>query len=142
MTAGDDNPLVGRERELAALGELVGMVAEGRGGLGWVRGEPGIGKSALVDAVAEQAGAAGATVYRGTGDELAQAFPLRLMADAFGVSIRAKDSAAVAIAQLLRGEGTAVDPVLAAGERLLEHVDRLCAAGPVVLITEDLQFTD
>lgn len=142
MTAGDDSPLVGREPELAALGELVRMVAGGTGGIGWVRGEPGIGKSALVDAVAGQARAAGCAVYRGTGDELAQAFPLRLMADAFGVSIRSADPAAVAIAQLLRGEGTAADPVLAAGERLLEHVDRLCAAGPVVLITEDLQFTD
>jgi DNA-binding CsgD family transcriptional regulator len=142
MTAGDDNPLVGRERELAGLGELVRMVAEGRGGLGWIRGEPGIGKSALVDAVVGLATRAGCTVYRGTGDELAQAFPLRLMVDAFGVSVRSPDPAAVAIAQLLRGEGTAADPVLAAGERLLEHVDRLCSAGPVVLITEDLQFTD
>jgi DNA-binding CsgD family transcriptional regulator len=134
--------LVGRATELARLIELVRLVAEGRGGLGWVRGEPGIGKSALVDAVVAQAREKGCAVYRAAGDELAQAFPLRLIADALGVSARAEDPAVVAIAQLLRGEGAAADPVLAAGERLLEHVDRLCIAGPVVIVTEDLQFAD
>lgn len=143
MRVGDDAQLVGRAAELARLRELVRLVAEGRGGLGWVRGEAGIGKSALVDAVAAQAEAAGCAVYRGAGDELAQAFPLRLMADAFGVSARAADPARVSIAKLLRGEDTgAADPVLAAGERLLELVDRLCVNGPVILIAEDLQAAD
>jgi DNA-binding CsgD family transcriptional regulator len=137
-----DDQLTGREVELARLTELVRQLVVGRGGLGWVRGEPGIGKSRLVAAVADQAEQAGAAVYRATGDELAQAFPLRLMADAFGVSLRAQDPAVVEIAQLLRGEGAAADPVLAAGERLLEHVDRLCTTGPVVLVAEDLQFAD
>lgn len=143
MTAGDDGQLIGRERELARLHELTRLVTEGRGGLGWVRGEPGIGKSALVGAVAEQARRTGCAVYRATGDELAQAFPLRVLADAFGVSARAEDPAKAAINRLLRGEDTgAADPVLAAGERLLELVDRLCTAGPVVLVLEDLQFAD
>jgi DNA-binding CsgD family transcriptional regulator/tetratricopeptide (TPR) repeat protein len=134
--------LVGRERELTQLTELVRLAADGRGGLGWVRGEPGIGKSTLVDAVAARAREAGCAVHRGAGDELAQAFPLRLMADAFAVSARSADPALVKIAQLMRGEGAAADPVLAAGERLLEHVDRLCTNEPVVLIAEDLQFAD
>jgi DNA-binding CsgD family transcriptional regulator len=143
MAEGEDRQLIGRERELARLHELTRLVAEGRGGLGWVRGEPGIGKSALVDAVAARARLAGCTVHRATGDELAQAFPLRLMADAFGVSARTQDPAKAAINRLLRGEDTgAADPVLAAGERLLELVDRLCTAGPVVLVAEDLQFAD
>jgi DNA-binding CsgD family transcriptional regulator len=143
MTVGDGGRLVGRESELARLRELTRLVADGRGGLAWVRGEPGIGKSALVDAVAVAAREAGCAVHRGVGDELTQAFPLRLMADAFGVSARAEDTAKTRIAKLLRGEDTgAADPVLAAGERLLELVDRLCVNGPVVLITEDLHAAD
>lgn len=144
MTVGEDGHLVGRERELARLSELTRMVADGRGGLGWVRGEPGIGKSALVTAVADHAAQQGCAVYRAAGDELAQAFPLRLMADALGVSARADDPAKAAINRLLTGrlDAGAADPVLAAGERLLELVDRLCTAGPVVLVIEDLQFAD
>ncbi|TDV42214.1 helix-turn-helix transcriptional regulator [Actinophytocola oryzae] len=142
MTVGHGERLTGREQELTRLAESVRLLADGRGGLGWVRGEPGIGKSMLVDVVAARARQAGCTVHRATGDELAQAFPLRLVADAFGVSTRSPDPALTAIARLLRGEGSAADPVLAAGERLLEHIDRLCTAGPVVLVTEDLQFAD
>ncbi|MFL6126814.1 AAA family ATPase [Actinophytocola sp.] len=143
MAVRRDEQLIGRERELARLHELTRLVAAGRGGLGWVRGEPGIGKSALVDVVAGAAARQGCAVHRAAGDELAQAFPLRLMADAFGVSARADDPARAAIHRLLRGEDTgAADPVLAAGERLLELVDRLCTAGPVVLVLEDLQFAD
>src|SRR5216683_2884946 len=137
--------MVGRENELARLGELVTAVAAGRGGLGWVRGEPGIGKSALVDAMVTRAAASGCSVFRGVGDELAQAFPLRLMADCLGVSERSADERRARLARLLRGQvngSGAVDPVLAASERILELVDRLCAEGPVVLVADDLQWAD
>jgi hypothetical protein len=82
---------------------------------------------------------------RGGGDELAQVFPLRMMADAFGVSRHPADPTKAEIARLLRGEtggSGAVDPVLAAGERLLELVDRHCAGGPLVLVSEDLHWAD
>ena len=45
-----DGGLVGREVELGVLREFVDRVAAGRGGSVWVEGEPGIGKSALVEA--------------------------------------------------------------------------------------------
>ena len=139
--------LVGRVAEVRAFDRLVGLVAGGRGGVGWVEGEPGVGKSALVDVVAARAGGAGCVVLRGAGEALMEAFPLRLMADCLGVSGRggggAAGAAGAVIARMLRGEGGgAVDPVLAAGERMLELVDRRCAAGPVVLVAEDLQWAD
>lgn len=52
MAAISASDLVGGERELAVLGELVDAV--GGGGL-VVRGEPGIGKSALLRHTAERA---------------------------------------------------------------------------------------
>lgn len=145
MDAASRDELVGRHSERSLLSRLVAQLQGGTGGIGWLRGEPGIGKSALVDVLAAEAAQAGCTVLRGHGDELAEAFPLRLMADALQVSVRSPDDARVRIAELLRGEtaGTgAVDPVLAAGERMLELVDRLCGTGPVVLITEDLHWAD
>src|ERR1700742_2303097 len=83
--------LAGRDRELAAVGELITALTGGRGGLAWIRGEPGIGKSALVDAVTARAAAVGCQVFRGSGDELAPAFPLPLMADCLGISERSAD---------------------------------------------------
>ncbi len=137
--------LVGREKELAALSALTERLAAGRGGLAWIEGEPGIGKSALVDALADGAAGAGCLVLRAAADELMEAFPLRLMAECLGVSARPADPGRAEIAGLLRGEATvsgAADPVLAAGERMLELVDRMCASSPVVLVAEDLHWAD
>ena len=47
--------LYGRERELDALGQLLGKLGEDAGGALVVRGEAGIGKSALLAAVGGQA---------------------------------------------------------------------------------------
>lgn len=140
-----DRELIGREGELDRLGALVRLAAGGRGGLGWVQGESGIGKSALVAAATARASESGYLVLRGGADELTQAFPLRMMADALGVSTQAADTARAEIGRMLRGEtvgSRTVDPVLAAAERLLELVDRLCAESPVVLVTEDLHWAD
>ncbi|MET7392966.1 BTAD domain-containing putative transcriptional regulator [Dactylosporangium sp. NPDC005572] len=57
--------LVGRERELATVERLLGEPA--RGALLLVSGSPGIGKSALLDHLAERAAGQGAAVGAGTG---------------------------------------------------------------------------
>jgi DNA-binding NarL/FixJ family response regulator len=145
MDVGNRVRIVGRRAQLAALDRLADDASAGRGGLAWIEGEPGIGKTALADAVAERAAAAGQLVLRGVGDELMQPFPLRLMAECLGVSVRSDDPAVAEIAALLRGgdtsEGSA-GPVLAAAERMLELVDRLCTRSPVTLVVEDLHWAD
>src|SRR5262249_2312373 len=66
-----------------------------------------------------------------------------LMLDCLGVSGRSADpSRAEAAAQVFTGDGAAVDPVLAASERLVDMVHRECAAGPVLLVAEDLHWAD
>lgn len=140
---GSAGRFVGRPGERERLIRLVAAVRGGTGALAWLRGEPGIGKSALIDEVC--AAGEGCAIFRAGGDELTEAYPLRLMADALRVSARSPDPARAQIAELLRGEtaGTgAVDPILAAGELMLALVDRLCAAGPTVLIAEDLHWAD
>jgi DNA-binding NarL/FixJ family response regulator len=137
--------LVGRDHEVSLLAGLLDGVATGRGSVVWVEGEPGIGKSALLSVLRSRATLAGCLVRSGAGDELAGAFPLRLMADCLGVTVRSEEPLVAEIARLLRGELVlpgAVDPAAAAGERILELVDKWCAAGPVVLVAEDLHWAD
>jgi DNA-binding NarL/FixJ family response regulator len=141
----DRGCIVGRTAELSRLDQLVAGLGDGRGGLAWVQGEPGVGKSALIDAVAERAATLGHAVFRAAGEELMQPFPLLLMADCLGISTGSPDAVNAGIAGLLRGEqggNGALDPVMAAGERMLELVDRLGARGPVVVVVEDLQWAD
>lgn len=145
MDPSSGEALVGRDPELSALHESLSCLMRGRGGILWVEGEPGIGKTALVDTLLRQAAGRGAATLRGAGDELMQEFPLRLMAACLGVSQRSAEGARREIAGLLRGEPGAThagDPILAAAERMLELVDRLCAEGPLVLVAEDLQWAD
>ena len=69
MTAVSQVPLVGRDRELAVLRSFVADAAAGRGGALVVTGVPGIGKSVLLDVVAQEAGDARARVLRASGVE-------------------------------------------------------------------------
>ncbi|MFI9815422.1 ATP-binding protein [Saccharothrix variisporea] len=115
--------LVGRERELDRLRAGVDALGRGRGAALVVEGEPGIGKTALVKAVCEDAAARGFRVCRGAGDELGRSLPLLPLLDA--LSTARSDPGATATA-----------------ERLLARVDDLCADGPVVLVVDDLQWAD
>src|SRR5690348_15400729 len=140
--AGHRSVMVGRVAERSVLAARVASLAAGQGGLVWVGGEPGIGKTALVGAMVEQAQQAGCEVARGAADELIEAFSRRLMVDCLGVSLAATQPLAVEIARILRGDavGGVVDSVLAASERLMELVDVRCARAPMLLVAEDLQW--
>ncbi len=61
--------LLGRERECARIEELIRAAAEGRSGTLLIFGERGIGKSALLDYAAEQAGAEMMSVLSARGVE-------------------------------------------------------------------------
>ena len=133
--------LTGREVELGRWAEAASELVVGRGTVVWIEGEPGIGKSALVDTALSAVGGT-ARIFRAAGDELTQILPLRLMADCLGVGGADEDEFRREIVDLLAGRGGVVDAILAAAERLLALVDRECARSPVVLVGDDLQWAD
>ncbi|MEU3115919.1 BTAD domain-containing putative transcriptional regulator [Micromonospora chalcea] len=116
--------LVGRDGELELLRGLLGQAREGRSAIVWIEGEPGIGKSALLDAALHEARTLGLRVARGVAEELSSRIPLHVMRAALGEEAVPHDE-----------PGAALDRVLA-------HVRRLTAAGPLVLAVERLQWAD
>ncbi|MGC4901982.1 BTAD domain-containing putative transcriptional regulator [Micromonospora echinospora] len=116
--------LVGRDGELALLRGLLGEARAGRSAIVWIEGEPGIGKSALLDTALHEARALGLRVVHGVAEELSSRIPLHVMRAALGEEAAPHDD-----------PDTAVDRVLA-------HVRQLTAAGPLVLAVERLQWAD
>ncbi|MEV6823883.1 AAA family ATPase [Amycolatopsis sp. NPDC051102] len=144
LTDGADR-LIGRDGELSRLAAWVHEVAAGRGRAVLVDGEPGIGKSTLVQAACAVAARSGCQVFRGAGDELGQALPLLPLLDALRITGSAPDPRRGAIAGLLSGDtarGKGADLAAVAAEQLLTLVDELCQTGPVVLVVDELQWAD
>jgi len=136
---------VGREDELAVLGRAVDNLRGGRGGVVWVEGEPGIGKSALV-AVALAACDPGWEAGWGMADQLAGRLPLRVMLDCLQVRLGSPDPRRAHAAELLRKRQLTLpaggDASATGVEVLVTLVDELCAATPTVLVLDDAQWAD
>jgi DNA-binding CsgD family transcriptional regulator len=138
--------LIGRESELERLRALVAAAASGAGGVVVLVGEPGIGKTALLDAVtAELAGPSGAAVVRVTGVEIEAdlAFgALGIVATALrrlGASLGDPHDA---VLEVLAG-GTGVSPTTtAAGAAVLAALGAVSASRPIVLVVDDAQWLD
>ncbi|MER5939167.1 AAA family ATPase [Streptomyces sp. NPDC001928] len=105
--------LVGREPERDLLTAAVASAGEGRGSSVFVLGEPGIGKSRLVEETAAAAVRSGLRVLRGRAASAGRAVPLRPLAEA--------------VFSGLRGEGAPADGDLGPYEPLLS---RLCGLAP------------
>src|SRR4051812_36272511 len=80
MTPGD---LVEREREIAALAELLDAVPAGEGHVAWIEGPAGIGKSTLLAEARRRAAAAGTQVLAARGSELEREFPFGVVRQLF-----------------------------------------------------------
>ncbi|MEV8096739.1 AAA family ATPase [Kitasatospora sp. NPDC085879] len=138
---------VGRATDMAVLRQLVQNVAAGLGRAVWVEGEPGIGKSSFVAAALADAEASGCRLVWGDADELGLRSPLRVVLDCLGVSAHSPDERHAQVARLLYGGPASgmlggADPVRAATERLLALVDEMCAAGPLVMVMDNVQWAD
>jgi tetratricopeptide (TPR) repeat protein len=142
--------LVGRDSFLALVEDRLAGAAAGEGGLLFVAGEAGIGKTRLLSAVARRADAGGFAVVR------AAAFPddvqslAGLLLDLAGNLLPAREPALSELARSLTSRVRAISAV--AGDahhrrRVLvqDLADLLVTAdpgGPVLIILEDLHWAD
>jgi len=156
-------PVVGRQGELAALQRWLDRALAGERRLGFLAGEPGIGKTTLVDAFVEQLPAGALHVARGQCAEHFGAgeayFPVL---DALGRLCRQPGGDALVgllarhaptwIAQMpslvddamlemvqRRAQGATSARML---RELAEAIEALGAGRPIVLLLEDLQWSD
>jgi DNA-binding NarL/FixJ family response regulator len=141
--------LVGRRAELERLAAAAAAARAGRGTIVLISGEPGIGKTAILAALLDGAAAAGARIASGAAEELEMRVPFAAVSDCLGLTAAAADPKAAEVAALLRGahrppDGgfSAADAEFLVTEAILGLVDGWCAAGPVVLAVDDLQWAD
>lgn len=108
---------VGRVTEQALLRERIDNLVAGHGGLVWIEGEAGIGKSELLAAALAEVADRGLQLGWAVADELSRRFPLQIVHECLGL------------------DRVAEEPVTAL-------VERICAVGPTILVIDDLQWAD
>jgi hypothetical protein len=136
--------LVGRDQDLAAIGEFVAAAAV-RGLALSLSGEPGVGKSALLDAAEELAVAAGIRVLRAAGSPAEDVsycglnqvlLPLHAELDRLGDLQRNTLNVALGWA------GGQLEDRLVVGNATLALLRQAAAAGPLLVIVDDLHWLD
>jgi predicted ATPase len=153
----------GRQPQLAHLGQLVDLLANGRGGTVLVTGEAGIGRSRLVAEARALASSHGVRVLQGSAFELDQALPYGPIIDLLRAFIAGKKSDAVvyelgpALVSLSRllpvfaawlpsDADPMAAPVWDQNQQLLQGLllafDRLMLRGPTMIVVEDIHWAD
>lgn len=136
--------IFGRDRELARICELLQELREERGGALLLRGEAGIGKTALLDAAGEHAAGVRLLECRGIQSESSLAFVALRDLVAPVVDLRAQLPAP----QQAALEGALALGPPAPGDRLAVCVAMLgvlevaARSGPVLALVDDLQWVD
>src|SRR5689334_21861930 len=143
----DDHPsgrLRGRRRERERLGRLLTRVRSGRSGVLVLRGEAGIGKTALVEQLVEEA--SGCTVARAMGVQADMELPFAGLQQLFGSMLGSLERLpdpqrdAVEVAFGLRA-GPAPDR-FEVGLAILGLLAEVSEQEPVVCVVDDAQWLD
>ncbi|MEZ4639227.1 MAG: AAA family ATPase [Caldilineaceae bacterium] len=157
-------PLIGRTAERHTLLDQLGRAVQGYGGVVFVAGEPGVGKSRLLTALAEDASWRGVVVMQGRAQELTADAPYGLLLATLqdGLSPLRAQQAATLLDRLWLSAAATVLPALADWTqgvstlpamkpdqeriRLMEGLVRLilalAEANPLLLILDDLHWAD
>jgi DNA-binding CsgD family transcriptional regulator len=138
-------PLVGREPELARLYGLLGEAREHGQSL-VIRGASGIGKSALLEAVAARAAADGWRVLRTAGTPAEQHFPLAALHRLVRPVMSPLDAPGAARGETLRGRfgfGAGHRPdIFAVALAALDLLADVAADAPLALVVDDSHWLD
>jgi DNA-binding CsgD family transcriptional regulator/tetratricopeptide (TPR) repeat protein len=142
-------PLVGREPERAVLEALVDRARHGTAGSVVVRGEPGVGKSALLDAVVREAQVADtgeATVLRVRGLEVEAPLAFAALHQLLRPLTRLRDQLPAPQARALRvafgeDDGPSVEPFLV-GVATLSVLTAAAEEALVVCLVDDAHWLD
>ena len=147
--------MIGRERELARLRAALDELQAGAAAVVAVAGEPGIGKSRLLRALREDAGARGCLVLSGRAAEFEREAPYGALVDALDTHLRTLDDTRLRgldhqqLARIFPAlEHEAPQAPMLAAERyrthraVLELLARLAATRPLVLTLDDVHDAD
>ncbi|MFG2196098.1 ATP-binding protein [Streptomyces sp. NPDC048639] len=139
--------LAGRSEEMRELDTAITRASTGLGRAILLEGEPGIGKTALLQAAASHAREAGMRVLYGAAEELEQRLPFAAIQRCLGIGTARADTQLSVLAGQIRGEGRAegvpeIETDFATVEAILALLDDWCSAGPVALTLDDLQWAD
>ncbi len=159
MTA-SPTALVGRDNEQQVAGQLLEEVIAGTPRVAFVVGEPGIGKTSLLDELAARAEQRGCLALRGSAAEFEQELPFGLIVDALDEylgsleprafsRLASEDVSEIAgVFPALRSLEAASPGPTTAAERFRAHhavrdlIERLAGPQPLVLVLEDLHWAD
>jgi DNA-binding CsgD family transcriptional regulator len=143
--------LHGRVAELELVEAQLERAAAGSVRVVLIEGEPGIGKSRILEAALKRAGERGFDVFIGRADEVERARPFGPLAEALDCRPGAEPRRAE-IAHLLRGEMAAgrvpIEPTRDPGlqfrvvDDFVDLVEELALGSPVALGLEDLHWAD
>jgi len=136
--------VIGREEPFASAREQLA-----RGGSVLLHGPAGIGKSTVLRALAAEYGATARTVLRCSATESESHLPFLALADLLGLVLHevsdqlpATQRTALESALTGRGESTLQRDGLALRLAVLSALRALAAAGPVLVVADDLQWLD
>jgi len=138
--------LLGREQELRELAAALSGARENRSGVLVLTGEPGIGKTALVDHVAALAGDAGMRILRARGIESEARVPfaglLDLLRPALGSLDRIPGPQAAALEGALALRPASAQDRFAVGAATLSLLAAYAEQGPVAVLLDDVHWLD
>lgn len=146
--------LLSRHLELSEIARALDGLDAGRGGFLALVGEPGIGKSALLDALADQAAAREHRVLRGRATEFERLLPFGALVDALDPFLEALEPGRLerlgvtradelaAVFPALDGALDAVPETYRLHRALRALLDAIAGARPLVLVLDDLQWSD
>ena len=153
-------PLVGRDRELELLGQLLEETCAHNPRFVFVTGEPGIGKTCLLLELVRQAEQRGCLALRGSAAEFERELPFGVVVDAFDEYLESLDPhefnrlSAEDVGELsgvfpaLSSLNPGSDQPTTAAERFRAHravrdlIESLAVRQPLVVVLDDLHWAD